>query len=713
MKFLHNWALKRSQIAWALIILWVGLVFNHYFSLKPAFDLSFLSTLRSALAQSDSHKLAANWKNFLQNLFCALSIFAVIWRLGRRFLIWMGIQAPNPVLGFCFEMALGILALNAIWLGLGLNGLWFDCLLWVIALVLLGWALWDLFWKQKEKLTTELLRGHSVKQIFPGRFVTFLALLGILSLVLDLLQGLAPDVYFDSLVYHLSTLQFWKFHHGIADFHTNLYSYFPFGAELYFANGFILSGSEAAKLLNAFSAALLGLAAAGWAAGEAGLERGLTVWAMVLILPLVSSAVWTTQNDVLAAFFLVLFFYALTRWVQSTTKGPWALMAGLLGGAALTIKYTAAVGIISGLLALIFIFPKEAFSRKTRKGGALLLSLMVFSTAPWILKNYVYTGNGFYPYLSSFFGGRIFPAENMGALMVDHEAVLNERGTIFTWIAEVLGRDLNKTIAPLLFGFIPFLFLGGYQKTLTRYLLMLSYLYLAFGFLISHQLRLMIPAFAVCFVAMALVLGEAKKKTATYAWAGVVALFGILSVLTLCRLSVNYYQTQMIGLGAETREEYLTRNPQTASYYGLAQAAGLLVPSNSQLLVVGDARGLYYPRPYYTNSVFDVQVLPALARQEKDGDGIHKRLREMGIDALVVSGDEGGRLARQYAFHSPLQGDGKKLEDFIQRWTDPLYLNGLNGLYRLRSTPAERKSPIPDLLKMMLDTDINKEKFPS
>ncbi len=182
------------------------------------------------------------------------------------------------------------------------------------------------------------------------------------------MQAMAPDIYFDGLVYHLSTLEFWKGHHGIADFYTNLYSYFPFGGELYFLNGYYFGGGEAAKMLNAFSAGLCALAAAGWVAEEAGPNPSFMVWTMVLTLPLVSATVWTTQVDVLLAFFTLLFFYALWRWAGERGSLPWALAAGLLAGAALTVKYTAVLGNPLGDFWPWSLVQKKFFSEKTDPG---------------------------------------------------------------------------------------------------------------------------------------------------------------------------------------------------------------------------------------------------------------------------------------------------------------------------------------------------------
>lgn len=682
---------SRDKVLWGAVLVWTGLVFHHYFSLKTAFDLSFLLTIFSTASQAGFDKLVENWLGFLGHLLCATAASFVLWRLGRKLFLWIGLEEKSAALRFCLEMGFGIILANTLWLGLGLNGLWFESLLWLAALALLAWALWD--------FSRSFLKIQKFPRVpRPGKFFIFLGLLGAVGFALDILRGVTPDVYFDALVYHLSTLQFWQFHHGIADFYTNLYSYFPFGGELYFADGFFFSGTEAAKMLNAFSAGLCGLAAAGWVAGEAGWDKGIMAWTMVLTLPLVSATVWTTQNDVVLAFFLVLFLYALVRWAQGTGKGPWVLAAGLLGGALLTIKYTAVVSVGVALLVTASSFNKGSFQPAKRKGWALIVLMMTFSVAPWLVKNWVFTGNGFYPYLSSLFGGRTLPDENMKALLNDNEAALGGSFSLWNWISRVTARDLDKTIAPLLFAFVPLLFIGGKRRPVAWFCMVLSMLLLLSGFLISHQIRLMIPAFVICFMAMAMVLADSGKKGGAHVWGGIVALFGVLSLLLLGRLAVNYYQIQEMACGAQTREEYLASIPQTSSYYGLVQAAGKLLPPDARILVVGDARGLYYPRSFYANSVFDDQVLPRLVLQEKgEPDGIRKRLREMGIDAIVVSGTEGRRLAKQYYSYS--SGGRALLGEFVQRWTDPIFVDNdeLNGIYTLRATPAGFRKPIPIL----------------
>ena len=115
-------------------------------------------------------------------------------------------------------------------------------------------------------------------------------------------------------------------------------------------------------------------------------------------------------------------------------------------------------------------------------------------------------------------------------------------------------------------------------------------------------------------------------------------------------------------------------------------------------MVVGDARGLYYPRSFYTNSVFDGQLLADWARKAPDARGLWLKARERGIDDLVIPGEEALRLSRQTGDFNLLPGEWKKLDQFIQEYTIPIYIQGENGIYHLRSSPETHGPQVEDLL---------------
>ncbi len=611
----------------------------------------------------------------------------VFWRLGRRFLAWLGLTLTSKAMKFCFETAMGILFLNGLWLGLGLNGLWFKSLSLVLGLFLAFWALWD--WGREG-----IRRPHSIK-IPQGPFL-LVSLLALAFIGLNLAQALLPETYFDALVYHLSVLQFWDLRHGMAEMPGNLYAHFPFGGELYLWNGFLLGSSQAAKLLNVGILILTSLAGGAWVAEEGNPTAGGLTAASILFLPLLATTSWAAQNDVFVAFFFLLFVYVLVKWPKGENN-HWFIAAGLMGGAALSAKYTALLGLWTALAVCFFTTYRSRFFERLNQWASLKV-IIFLSLAPWLIKNYLFTGNPFYPYFPQWLGGQSIPPDNLAALMLDHETPWVVNHSWLDWMVQVFTRDLDKTIAPLLLAFIPFFFLRGSWKSSTRYLFLIGFLYLLSGFALSHQLRLAIPAIVLLLTAMGMVLsGMDQEKNRSWAW--VVLAFGLFSFVSLARVGVSYYHWGEMGTGFKTEKEYLETTPQTQGYYALAEAAQALTKPSDRLLIVGDARSLYFSRDFYANSVFDPQLLAVLAQTEKDSEGIWRRLKESGIDDLAVSGDEGRRLFFQYRSYYPLsESEWAKLDDFIERRTDLRFISGRQGMYHLRETPQTIQKPIPDLL---------------
>jgi len=689
---------QRRQVWTAFFLIWSLLIFLIYFSAKSIFDFSFLSELILNISHANLAQFLINWVEWLKAVVIFGLAAVVFWRMGRKLGGWLGLRLSSSTLKFCFETALGILFINGLWLGLGLNGLWFTSLILVFGLLLFFWALWD-FWQ-------EGIRWSPVFALkIPQGLSLFIALLVLAFIGLDIAQMLLPETYFDALVYHLSTLQFWDFHHGLADMPGNLYAHFPFGAELYLWNGFFFDGSQAAKLLNVYLLILISLAAGAWVTEKGSLTAGGLTTASILFLPLLSTTVWAAQNDVFVAFFILLFVYGLTKWTDEK-KNYWFITVGLMGGGAWSAKYTAILGLGTALAVWIWMEGQTKFRGRFKQG--LMITVFVFlSLAPWLIKNCVFADNFFYPYFSHGSGGQTLPPENLTALMQDHETPWVMNHSFVDWMVQVFTRDLDKTIAPLLLGFIPFFFLKGSCKGLTRYLLTTSLLYLFFSFGVSHQLRLAIPAVVLLLTAMGLVLsGVSQEKIHSWSW--VVLAFGLLSFVSLARVGISYYHWGEIATGFKTQNEYLETTPQIQSYFPLTEAARVLTAPADRLLVIGDARTLYFPRDFYSNSVFDRQLLVGLAQNEKDSNGIRRRLKELGIDDLVVSGGEGQRLSSQNHSYYPLsEGEWAKLDGLIQRWTDLRFMANGWGIYHLSDASSNRKKPIPDLLLLMKTPKLN------
>lgn len=670
---------------------WFSFVFVLYFSVH-SLDLSFFSVFFQDLNRAQGRFWVFDfWVSVQTGLVC-LSVGLATWRLGRYGLRSLRLEFGSKMLCFCFETALGVVFLDLFWMALGLNGLWngpFDV---VLVTVFCLWALVDL-WRDMPSLKVEWAWKLDLRS---GPFLIGLtfAFIG-----LEWAQVWTPVTYFDGLVYHLSTLSFWAFHHGFAPAPGNFFTCFPFSAELYLWNGMVLQGTQAAKGLNILFLFWTALAAGSWVAEEgtpiAGVLTGLTV----LFLPLLSTTVWSAQNDVVLTFFILLFVYSLRKAMTEGTE-DWFLLAGLMGGAAWTVKQTAVLGVGVVWLAGLLVWARSGFALPWKRWMGMI-TLVGLCVLPWLLKNAVYTGNPVYPYLSPLIGGQVFPKDNELALMVAHESPWVMDHSFTGWMVHILTQSLDKTMGPVFLAFVPFWFIARPSSVSSGWVGWTGLSYLILCFVVSHQLRLAIPACVLLVVETGLALNVLQKANVQW-WSWFLVIFGTLSFISLLRVSVTYYQWDKVVLGDETPTGYLETNPQTRTYYGLTEAVKETTAPWDRILLVGDSRSLYYRRDFYVNSIYDRQVLRDLAVKEKDGEGIYQRLKEMGIDDLVVSGWEAQRLIGQDPNYFSLnQAEWTKLDDLIQHRTDLAFQEGLWAIYHLRTIPIKRSKPLPNLLLVL------------
>lgn len=515
--------------------------------------------------------------------------------------------------------------------------------------------------------------------------LAFLTITGVFYWAFSFLQNLAPETFYDSMVYHLAVPQYWLFHHGLVDFPANFFSNYPYGAEIYFLNGLVWQGTESAKMLNGVSWGLCALLAGGWARELGGPKAGWLVLGLVLTLPLLAVNSWTSEVEGFLCLAVLLFLYSLCRLVLEQEEPVWALATGLFAGLAFSTKYTALLPVGGSFLVLAF--QKTGFFKKARPrvweilaGGCFLL------LGPWVLKNFTFTGNPFFPYLMSFFSGRHLPPGGYEQLLQEqHSRVAGGWSCLLLpWTLTMANPDSYNFCGPVALALLPFLFLFRLRHSVLKFLAALAPLLLASGLAVTHILRFNLPVFVLLYILAGVVLMGGERPAWGKSWAWAAGISAILCFGYLGAISRYYYSSSGIWAGLQTRAEYMMGPGKITPYYDTAEWVNRNLPPGDRLLIAGDARGLYYERPFITNSVFDEQVLSRAAREETDGNGIARRLKELGVEDLVVNGDEGIRVAADYHQYDLTPEEWKRLDDFIQKDTELVYQKNLQGVYHIR-----------------------------
>ena len=567
-------------------------------------------------------------------------------------------------------------------MGLGLVRLWMEPL-WLIGFILLTFL-----------FLIDILKIRRRKASFPfqERLNFWFFLICIFYMLFLFLHSLIPETFYDSLNYFLGTPGFWLWNHGICDYPTHLLSGYFHGGSLFFLSGYVLVGTEGAKVLAALVLFWVALFCYGWARQWAGPRAGVVAATAVLTFPLLYLNSWAVRVDGLLTFVLLLFFYAMEKGVSlKKGGGKWIVTAGIFAGLALSIKPTAIVALGAVLLALLW---RDGFPVLKKKGWIVFSAILVFEVGPWFLKNACFTGNAFFPYAISWMGGRQFPTWSYARLLHENQQFLPmDHGFLsvltLPWRLTMPGAGDDQFIGPVLLAFLPLFLFLRFKNPSLKFLGRTLLLSFVFGFSISHMLRFSMFAFVTAFLILSVSLETLPAQRWKTLWIGAVTASAVLCIGEYLFISAAWYDGWGIWSGRESRQDYLAHK-MGPSGGTMAEWVNRNLPKDACLLVVGDAQVLYYMRPVYANSVFDEQFFAAAAREEKDAAGILQRLKELGITYVVFDKLYGVVNSREYRQYELKEEEWRKLDDFVQEGLEPIIIENPVSLYRVRDSLNEK-----------------------
>jgi hypothetical protein len=676
-----------------LVLFWVLFTFFKYFSPLanpfPLFDFIFNV---DRFPKTGLSLMFLNWSGFLLKMTTGLWVTSLLWCVGRRFCRLIQLTIKNPVMVFCVYFGLGALFFNILWIGLGLAGLWYPVLWWAGALLFSGLLILELKLIQPENTLM------SLKMPWPRGVGFFLFFFGLLCFMFLLAHALLPETFYDTLNYFLGMPHYWLFRHGICDYPTHLLSGYFQGGSFFLMNSYVFQGVEGAKVLNAFVFMFCAICAFGWVSEIASFKAAWVAFGVILTFPLLYLNSFAARVDGFMTFVSLLFFYTLIKAFEKTGKNtpwPWILVSGLFAGLSLSIKPTAVIGIIAAFIALLWV---EGWGPlKKWKIWVLWGGLILFILGPWFLKNAAFTGNPFFPYAIHWFVGRSFSDSSYSRLLSENRQFLPMGRDLLSfltvpWRLTMPQGEDRQFIGPLLLALGPILFFARFKGKPLKFLIRLTVCFFFLGLCMSHMLRFLMPAFVTLLMLLTIVLMEEKKKFWGALWLGAVCVSALFSTGNYIDLSARFFDGIGIWSGRETTQAYLERKLQN-SYQPMVQWSDENLPADSRLLIVGDARGVYYKRPFYANSAFDDPFFAKAAAVEKTPGGILKELNRLGITHLAVNIPEGERISADYGQYHLNKSQWGCLNEFLRLGLEPLYFKDFLAVYRVKPELGESKEP--------------------
>jgi len=487
---------------------------------------------------------------------------------------------------------------------------------------------------------------------------------------------------YDVLEYHLQAPREYYLAQHIQPLEHNVYSYFPSGVEMLYLLAMALRGGAyegvyLAKFMHAAFYALSILAVFG-ALRRDDEPAARFATGLLATTPLLIYLGFLAMVELAEVFYLLLAVFWLRRWLADCSL-PSALCVGMAVGAACAVKYLS-VGFVAGpvLLAMVLVGLKRlrAIWHVVPVG---LVALLLFS--PWLLRNAISSHNPIFPLGTTLFGRGHWSAECQqrwihGHAPGQHPPVPEPPGYEPEPAQTRLQRFVDNFLKNPYFGHImmvvaalgicawvarrgPTDLFGG---ALIAILAVQLFVWIAF----THEMpwRFVVPA-AVPMVLLAAGALAALSRVrtnpfnpgasppphgrwglppATFVFA-VAVIINLLLGAGLYKAATFYLPLQGVSYQWFVEKWW----PPSKPAYELGEDA--------RLMLVGEARGFYFPPGTVYATVFDEHPLARWVEEGLTRRQILRRLRERGITHVWVSWDEIDRLARSYGFPAALRSD--------------------------------------------------------
>jgi hypothetical protein len=560
--------------------------------------------------------------------------------LGLRVLSVFRQTPDNPSDAFALAIPLGLGGLGLATLGLGevgqLNLRGIAALLAVSALIGLPALL------PFVRRSIEVIRTGSVSWIWDGCLA--IELLG------TLLTALAPVTDGDALCYHLQVPKTFLASGSVGfdpDLHETIY---PLLTEMLYAIALAVRGPVACRLVQW----LLGVA---FALNVAALARPVlgprARWAgtVALLVPAVSNGMGAPLNDVALAAFGNAALFAWTRWHDRPCRRA-AVLAGVLAGLALGVKYPALV--LAGLIALAMLFealrswravrsanvasnqawsfrhiddrhyidPRDVIAFERRFAGsprlprrrhwsshAILFGLaaLVVGSA-WYLRAYHFTGNPVFPFFREIFGGAgldevLDPIKR--PMRVTLWNILTALGPMTLDPARF--DSVSHQFGPLFLLMLPPLFWERPPRRVWG-IVGIGYLFLTLCLTQRQSMRFLLIAVGPMAVGVAWLASRWWDRPGFAAKGLVVLLVACLGFEAVIAAGRARHGLGVV-FGCESAASYLARREPT---YRVGRWIDANLPADARL-IGQDHRGYYIPRPYAME----------LAHRRRTGLGTH------------------------------------------------------------------------------------------
>lgn len=512
-------------------------------------------------------------------------------------------------------------------------------------------------------------------------------ILGITILALILIElpvALLPPTARDALIYHLAYPKLYLQHGRIFELPFAFYSYYPMNTELLFMVPLYFGRDNLPALLHM----AFGLMTAGLIYFYLKAKIGPTYTALGIFIflstPIVIKLSTIPYVDLAIAFHSTASLLAFLYW-KERRKIKWLIISAVFGGLAAGTKYNG----IYVPLTLAFMVLYVSKNNRPLRFFSIFASIFIAVASPWYIKNFIQTGNPFYPLFFNIAGGLKIPEQPTVPILLKRHLFYGENWPdILLLPLRVFfqGKDDNMqffdgALNPILLLFLPFAFFKRDSDAGHLGLFSIFYFLLVF-FTADMQIRFLLPILPPLTILTVYGISRAMGLPKTKPIAVIMVL--LLLSLNIFYLTDYFKKKEPLPYftGKVSRDEYLLKHLRG---YGMDLYINKYLYRDAKVLMVytGD-RGYYLDREYYYNSYLSGQPIKEALKNSKDERDVVKKMKAMRITHIVI--DE--RLFGEFIEDNLDDRENKLYHSFLKDNLKELHSSEGYKLYEIINTAS-------------------------
>jgi Dolichyl-phosphate-mannose-protein mannosyltransferase len=460
---------------------------------------------------------------------------------------------------------------------------------------------------------------------------------------------LVPPTARDELTHHLAIPRLYARAGKILEIPMAPYAYYPMLLDMLYTPWVYWGYDSFPKLVHGLFGFMTGLSLYAYLSRRMNAVYGLLGFFFFISVPSVLRLSHWAYVDLGTTFYSTAALLCVLRWREEQTGEQWLIMAALSAGFAVATKPN---GLVAWLL-LFFLFAWTAVREPKHGYGKILFECLLFGAVgvlpflPWFIKNWLQTGNPFFPLL-----GGLFPAktaiEGGGASYVSlgvfakRELLYGENWWQITALPLRLfffGRDddpqyFDGVLSPSLILFLPWAFKGKWLEEKKRLMSFAVLFFLYALFLVDLRVRYILPVVPPMVILFTYGVFNVYLRMKRPAY--------LFAVLSCCAAFNGYYLWRYCRdvaplrylTGQENRTAYLDRT--LPEYPAFQYLNGELSPTAKIYLLFMGRRAYYCQREYFHDGGELPGFLLQAIQSAKEPVDVARRLKALRLTHLLV-----------------------------------------------------------------------------